>query len=72
VIDSPIKHDFSFTPAISLFLVFDTEEMVEKIFTKLAEGGKTMMPLDKYPFSKKFGWANDKWGVSWQVSMPIE
>jgi len=27
------------------------------------------MPLDQYPFSRKFGWLSDKFGVSWQLSL---
>jgi predicted 3-demethylubiquinone-9 3-methyltransferase (glyoxalase superfamily) len=66
-IDSAVKHNFTFTPAISLFVECDGSEEVERLFQKLSEGGKVLMPLDAYPFAKRFGWVNDRFGVSWQV-----
>jgi predicted 3-demethylubiquinone-9 3-methyltransferase (glyoxalase superfamily) len=66
-IDSNVKHAFTFTPAISLYVKCDTEEEIDKVFEKLSEGGKILMPLGSYPFSEKFGWVNDKYGVSWQL-----
>ena len=35
----------------------------------LTEGGTVFMPLDRYPFSEKFGWIADKYGVSWQLNL---
>ena len=40
---------------------------VEEIYSKLVAGGKAMMPLGEYPFSKKYGWVEDRYGVSWQL-----
>lgn len=68
-IDSPAPHAFTFTPSISLFLTCDTPEEVDEIFGKLSEGGGVLMPLDAYPFSPRFGWCNDRFGVSWQVTV---
>ncbi|AJH20002.1 VOC family protein [Bacillus mycoides] len=68
-IDSYVKHDFTFTPAMSLYVTCDTEEEIETVFNKLAQDGKVLMPLGSYPFSKKFGWLNDKYGVSWQLTL---
>lgn len=65
--DSPIGHAFTFTPSISLFVTLEREEEVEALFEKLSEGGQVLMPLDSYPFSRKFGWTNDRFGVSWQL-----
>jgi predicted 3-demethylubiquinone-9 3-methyltransferase (glyoxalase superfamily) len=67
-IDSPVKHAFGFTPSVSLFVHCNSEQEVEDLYTKLSEGGKVLMPLDKYPFSDKFCWITDKYGVSWQFS----
>jgi uncharacterized glyoxalase superfamily protein PhnB len=39
------------------------------LFQKLSEGGTVLMPLDTYPFSEKFDWVADKYGVSWQVNL---
>ncbi|KXY37009.1 VOC family protein [Bacillus mycoides] len=68
-IDSYVKHDFTFTPAMSLYVTCDTEEEIETVFNKLVQDGKVLMPLGSYPFSKKFGWLNDKYGVSWQLTL---
>jgi predicted 3-demethylubiquinone-9 3-methyltransferase (glyoxalase superfamily) len=70
-IDSNVQHAFTFTPAISLFVTCDSEEEVEQAFEKLSQDGEVLMPLGAYPFSTKYGWINDRFGVSWQISLPI-
>ncbi len=69
-IDSNVKHGFTFTPAMSLYVTCDTEEEIDKLFAALSEGGNILMPLGSYPFGEKFGWVNDKYGVSWQLIKP--
>lgn len=66
--DSPVEHAFGFTPAVSLFVEFDSPEEVDETFAKLSEGGGVLMGLDAYPFSPRFAWINDRFGVSWQLS----
>jgi predicted 3-demethylubiquinone-9 3-methyltransferase (glyoxalase superfamily) len=68
--DSPIAHGFSFTPSSSTFVDFDSPEDLERVFGILSEGGGVLMPLDDYGFSRKFGWINDRFGVSWQLNLP--
>ncbi|HEY8918776.1 MAG TPA: VOC family protein [Chitinophaga sp.] len=68
-IDSNVKHGFTFTPAISLYVTCETEQEIDTLFAQLSAGGKVMMPLGKYPFSNKFGWVGDQFGVSWQLSL---
>jgi predicted 3-demethylubiquinone-9 3-methyltransferase (glyoxalase superfamily) len=68
--DSPIKHGFSFTPSSSTFVDFDSEAELERTFGVLSEGGQVLMPLDDYGFSRRFGWLNDRFGVSWQLNLP--
>lgn len=68
--DSNVKHAFTFTPSISMFVTCDSEGEIDHVFEKLSQGGEILMPLDAYPFSRKFGWINDKFGVSWQLSLP--
>jgi predicted 3-demethylubiquinone-9 3-methyltransferase (glyoxalase superfamily) len=68
-IDSPVKHAFTFTPAISLFVDCAAEAEVDELYAKLSAGGSILMPLDTYPFSRKFGWVADRYGVSWQLNL---
>lgn len=68
-IDSPAKHGFTFTPSISLFVETETEAELDTLFAKLSEGGKVLMPLDAYPFARKFAWCEDRFGVSWQIRL---
>jgi predicted 3-demethylubiquinone-9 3-methyltransferase (glyoxalase superfamily) len=68
-IDSRVKHDFTFTPSISMFVTCDTEEEIDELFAKLSQDGQVLMPLAPSPVSKKFGWVTDKYGVSWQLNL---
>jgi predicted 3-demethylubiquinone-9 3-methyltransferase (glyoxalase superfamily) len=70
-IDSHVRHQFSFTPSFSIFVTCDTEEEVDNLYHELIEGGQALMPLGDYGFSKKFGWLNDRFGVSWQLNLPM-
>lgn len=71
-IDSNIEHQFTFTPSFSIFLTCDGEEEIDRLYSGLSEGGQVLMPLGDYSFSKKFGWISDKFGVSWQLTLPLE
>jgi predicted 3-demethylubiquinone-9 3-methyltransferase (glyoxalase superfamily) len=71
-IDSPGKHAFTFTPSISLFVTCDSEAQVDELFAKLSKEGKVLMPLQEYPFSKRFAWVEDRFGVSWQLHLPAK
>jgi predicted 3-demethylubiquinone-9 3-methyltransferase (glyoxalase superfamily) len=65
--DSPVKHAFTFTPSISLMVDCDSAVEVDRLFAALSDQGKTLMPLDAYPFARRFAWVNDRFGVSWQL-----
>lgn len=67
--DSSIKHDFTFTPALSLCVNCDTEDEIDSYFEKLSQGGQVLIPLESYPTGGKFGWVEDKYGVSWQLNL---
>ncbi|CAM3205939.1 VOC family protein [Filibacter tadaridae] len=69
-IDSNVKHKFSFTPSFSIYITCNTEEELDNLYQELNEGGQVLMPLGDYGFSKKFGWLNDRFGVSWQLNLP--
>src|SRR3972149_12143682 len=58
---------FKFTPAISFLVACNTKEEVDAIWEKLSEGGTALMELGAYPFSEKYGWTQDRYGLSWQV-----
>ncbi|WEX76281.1 VOC family protein [Sinorhizobium numidicum] len=68
-IDSPVKHDFGFTPSFSLFVECDSEEELERLASALAEGGKELMPRGNYGFSREFAWVSDRYGISWQLNL---
>jgi len=68
-IDSTIKHGFTFTSAISIFVRCENEEEITILFSGLSHGGSVIMPLGPYPFSKHFGWLTDKFGLSWQLNV---
>ncbi|HEY6191658.1 MAG TPA: VOC family protein, partial [Bacteroidota bacterium] len=59
---------FKFNPSISMFVVFDTEAEIKAVWNKLIDGGKALMPYDTYPWAKKYGWLEDRYGLSWQLS----
>lgn len=68
--DSPAPHEFGFTPSVSLFVDCKDEAQLEQRFAELSRDGKVLMPLDDYGFSRRFGWCNDRYGVSWQLNLP--
>jgi predicted 3-demethylubiquinone-9 3-methyltransferase (glyoxalase superfamily) len=64
---------FKINPSVSFFVNFDpsqqadAQDKLNATWEKLSDGGKVLMPLDKYPFSERYGWIEDKFGVSWQL-----
>ncbi len=64
---------FKFNPSMSFFVNFDpsrdpdARSNLGRRWAALAEGGQVLMPLDAYPFSQRFGWVQDRFGVSWQL-----
>ncbi|GAB3071454.1 VOC family protein [Salinicoccus sesuvii] len=66
---------FLFNPSISFTLNFNSisdmaaNEALETTWNKLIDGGTALMPLDSYPFSSKYGWVQDKYGITWQLML---
>jgi predicted 3-demethylubiquinone-9 3-methyltransferase (glyoxalase superfamily) len=60
---------FGFTPAISLSVNCQTEEEINALWKNLAHNGTILMELKKYPFSQKYGWVQDRFGLSWQLNL---
>lgn len=58
---------FKFNPSVSFQLNCSTREEVDAIWERLSPGGKILVPLDSYPFSQRYGWLEDKYGLSWQI-----
>lgn len=71
---------FKFNPSVSFIVNFDpllfgsastpdsaAREKIDMVWDKLSEGGTVLMPIDEYPFSKRYGWLQDKYGLSWQL-----
>jgi len=58
---------FKFNPSISFHVKCASKEEVDLIWSKLSEGGKVLMPVASYPFSERYGWCEDRWGLSWQI-----
>lgn len=67
--DSAIQHGFTFTPSVSFFIECESEAELEQLFSRLSDRGAVLMPLDNYGFSRRFGWVNDRFGVSWQLNL---
>lgn len=65
--------EFKFNPSVSFMVNFDpsrdeqAREHLDELWEKLADGGKTLMELGEYPYSKRYGWVQDKYGLSWQL-----
>jgi predicted 3-demethylubiquinone-9 3-methyltransferase (glyoxalase superfamily) len=60
---------FKLNPSISMFVEFDREPEIEAVWNNLIADGKALMPYDTYPWAQKYGWLQDKYGLSWQLSM---
>ncbi len=60
---------FKINPSISFLVSCKTEGELDKLWSKLSEKSSVLMPLGKYPFSEKYGWLQDKYGVSWQLML---
>ena len=58
---------FKFNPSVSFQVKCQTKEEVDALWAKLSEGGKIHMPLGAYPFSERYGWTEDRYGLSWQL-----
>lgn len=56
-------------PSISIYYVCESEQELVKIWDTFTKEGKVMMALDKYPWSAKYGWVADKFGISWQLGL---
>lgn len=64
---------FRFNPSISFIVNFDPSRdsraraQLDAAWAALSAGGQILMPLDAYPFSERYGWVQDRFGLSWQL-----
>ncbi len=58
---------FKFNPSVSFLVACKTKEEVDALWKELSKGGMALMDLGAYPFSERYGWIQDKYGLSWQV-----
>lgn len=63
---------FKFNQSISFYVKCTSEEEIDRLWSQLSDGGKTHMELMEYPFSKKYGWLSDRFGLSWQLILDDE
>ncbi|ASR35981.1 hypothetical protein BAY61_14320 [Prauserella marina] len=68
-IDSPVKHEFDFTPSISLWVECDDADEQKRLHASLVDRGAELMPLDNYGFSARFTWVADRFGITWQLNL---
>ncbi|MEM9143923.1 MAG: VOC family protein [Bacteroidota bacterium] len=73
VSESNYDHAWSFTPAVSILISDSSDDLIQNLFKELSSnGGRIMVPLANYEgegdygFGEKFGWCEDKYGISWQ------
>jgi predicted 3-demethylubiquinone-9 3-methyltransferase (glyoxalase superfamily) len=60
---------FTLNPSVSFYVLCETEDEIENSWNKLLDGGSALMPLDKYDWSPKYGWVQDRFGISWQLTL---
>lgn len=60
---------FTINPSISFYVYCGSEMEIDRLYAALSEGGMALMPLDKYPWSGKYAWVQDKFGVTWQLDI---
>jgi predicted 3-demethylubiquinone-9 3-methyltransferase (glyoxalase superfamily) len=60
---------FKINPSISFYVYCGSELEVGRLYNELSNGGMVMMPLDKYPWSGKYAWVQDKYGLTWQLDI---
>lgn len=60
---------FKPNPSISFFTVLESEAEIHDVWKRLSQNGKILMPLDAYPWASRYGWVEDQYGVSWQLTL---
>lgn len=58
---------FKFNPSVSFLVSCNTKEEVDGLWQHLSQGGSALLELGAYPFSERYGWIQDRYGLSWQI-----
>jgi predicted 3-demethylubiquinone-9 3-methyltransferase (glyoxalase superfamily) len=58
---------FKFNPSVSFHVTCKTKDEVDALWERLSEGGTVLVELGAYPFSERYGWVQDRYGLSWQI-----
>jgi predicted 3-demethylubiquinone-9 3-methyltransferase (glyoxalase superfamily) len=61
--------EFNINPSVSFYVTIESDAEINKIWNALSKEGSTLMPLNKYPWSSRYGWLQDRFGVSWQLTL---
>ena len=60
---------FTINPSLSLFVLCQSTDETNEVWNKLIEGGKALIPIGVYPWSQRYGWVQDRFGLTWQVAV---
>jgi predicted 3-demethylubiquinone-9 3-methyltransferase (glyoxalase superfamily) len=58
---------FKLNPSVSFHVKCKTKDEVDDYWSRLVDGGQVLVELGEYPFSDRYGWLQDKYGLSWQL-----
>ncbi|MFD0683204.1 VOC family protein [Actinomadura fibrosa] len=75
--DSPLREiapwdEFTFNPAMTMYVQRDSVEDFDALYEALAEGGRVYLPAKEYGFSPRFAWLDDRYGISWRIDLSSE
>jgi predicted 3-demethylubiquinone-9 3-methyltransferase (glyoxalase superfamily) len=62
-------HEFSFSPAITVYVRCGSDDEFDRLYEGLSSGGKVRLPTGSYGFSPKFAWVDDQFGISWRLNL---
>lgn len=61
---------YKVNPAVSYYVYCGSEAEINRIYYALtANGGSVLMPLNSYPWTEKYAWITDQYGVNWQLDV---
>ena len=70
--DVPPAYTYNFGNNIVTAFRSSSLEEIKEVFSRLENGGKVTMPLQKTPWSECYGSVTDKFGLSWNLNHDIK